>query len=215
MSVRSLFKTQKKNQRLVDDEFAKYNSKGQLYCVLCETAIKSDSLWEAHTLTNSHKELTNNSEEHSRKRNRIEEEQSSENPEDTLPADFFDSKEPSAVNVDKEMEEFEKEIDYITKSANSNVEKKEDLVPIESSAKLENPLKERPSVPAMTEEEARFRWEEIEELQRQETLKRISDLKRLKVNRSENPIVEMQAEDDSDSDEEFPLHWKSRKLTNK
>ena len=38
-------------------EYFRYNNAGQLFCVLCNTVIKSDLLWDAHIRGVKHKEV--------------------------------------------------------------------------------------------------------------------------------------------------------------
>ncbi|KAK3871309.1 hypothetical protein Pcinc_023535 [Petrolisthes cinctipes] len=46
--------------RQVDSPYAKYNSRGQLMCVVCGTVVKSAIIWQAHVNKRSHQEnLTN------------------------------------------------------------------------------------------------------------------------------------------------------------
>ncbi|XP_028673264.1 zinc finger protein 830 isoform X2 [Erpetoichthys calabaricus] len=44
------------NRKRVESPFAKYNSLGHLTCVLCNTPIKSDILWQTHILGKPHKQ---------------------------------------------------------------------------------------------------------------------------------------------------------------
>ena len=37
--------------------FLRYNSAGQLFCVLCDIPVKSAILWDAHVLGKKHKEV--------------------------------------------------------------------------------------------------------------------------------------------------------------
>ncbi|CAB3976896.1 zinc finger 830 [Paramuricea clavata] len=55
--VRSLMKEQRnKSKKKIDSPLARYNNAGQLFCVLCNTIIKSDLLWDAHIRGVKHKE---------------------------------------------------------------------------------------------------------------------------------------------------------------
>ncbi|XP_028411529.1 zinc finger protein 830-like [Dendronephthya gigantea] len=55
--VRTLMKEQRsKSKKKIDSPLARYNNAGQLFCVLCNTVIKSDLLWDAHIRGVKHKE---------------------------------------------------------------------------------------------------------------------------------------------------------------
>lgn len=47
---------QVERQKRVESPFAKYNSAGQLSCVLCNAHIKTEILWQAHVLGKPHKD---------------------------------------------------------------------------------------------------------------------------------------------------------------
>lgn len=49
-------KQQAARQKRVDSPYAKYNSVGQLSCVLCNVQIKTEILWQAHVLGKQHKD---------------------------------------------------------------------------------------------------------------------------------------------------------------
>ncbi|XP_032222156.1 zinc finger protein 830 isoform X2 [Nematostella vectensis] len=45
-----------KKKRKIESPLAKYNSAGQLFCVLCNAPIKSDLVWPAHVQSKKHRE---------------------------------------------------------------------------------------------------------------------------------------------------------------
>lgn len=47
---------QVERQKRVESPYAKYNSLGQLSCVLCNVQVKTDILWQAHVLGKQHKD---------------------------------------------------------------------------------------------------------------------------------------------------------------
>ncbi|KAM4844045.1 zinc finger protein 830 [Thomomys bottae] len=47
---------QSTNRKKIDSPFAKYNRLGQLSCALCNTAVKSELLWQTHVLGKQHRE---------------------------------------------------------------------------------------------------------------------------------------------------------------
>ncbi|XP_078378375.1 zinc finger protein 830-like [Oculina patagonica] len=51
-----LVKSQKEMKKKIESPLAKYNSAGQLFCVLCDIPIKSAILWTSHVLGRKHKE---------------------------------------------------------------------------------------------------------------------------------------------------------------
>ncbi|XP_068670304.1 zinc finger protein 830-like [Montipora foliosa] len=51
-----LVKNQRESKKKIASPLAKYNSAGQLYCVLCNIPIKSAILWDSHVLGKKHKE---------------------------------------------------------------------------------------------------------------------------------------------------------------
>lgn len=51
-----LVKNQREVKRKIESPLAKYNSSGQLFCVLCNIHIKSAILWASHVLGKKHKE---------------------------------------------------------------------------------------------------------------------------------------------------------------
>eukprot|EP00069_Balaena_mysticetus_P020505 bmy_02914T0 len=44
------------NRKRIESPFAKYNRLGQLSCALCNTAVKSELLWQTHVLGKQHRE---------------------------------------------------------------------------------------------------------------------------------------------------------------
>ncbi|KFO25946.1 zinc finger protein 830 [Fukomys damarensis] len=44
------------NRKKIESPFAKYNRLGQLSCALCNTAVKSELLWQTHVLGKQHRE---------------------------------------------------------------------------------------------------------------------------------------------------------------
>ncbi|XP_007935509.1 zinc finger protein 830 [Orycteropus afer afer] len=44
------------NRKRIESPFAKYNRLGQLSCVLCNTSVKSELLWQTHVLGKQHRE---------------------------------------------------------------------------------------------------------------------------------------------------------------
>ena len=53
--VRSLLK-QTRQSRRISHPYAKYSSQGALYCTACSQKIASEALWEAHIVSNHHKD---------------------------------------------------------------------------------------------------------------------------------------------------------------
>ncbi|XP_020622972.1 zinc finger protein 830-like isoform X2 [Orbicella faveolata] len=51
-----LVKNQREMKKKIESPLAKYNSSGQLFCVLCNIPIKSAILWTSHVLGKKHKE---------------------------------------------------------------------------------------------------------------------------------------------------------------
>lgn len=49
-------KQQAERQKRVESPYAKYNSLGQLSCVLCNAQVKTEILWQAHVLGKQHKD---------------------------------------------------------------------------------------------------------------------------------------------------------------
>lgn len=49
-------KQQDEGQKRVESPYAKYNSLGQLSCVLCNVQVKTEILWQAHVLGKQHKD---------------------------------------------------------------------------------------------------------------------------------------------------------------
>ncbi|ESO86144.1 hypothetical protein LOTGIDRAFT_204560 [Lottia gigantea] len=47
----------KKDIQRIDHPFAKYNTLGQLVCVICNTTVKSEIIWPTHLHSKTHKEL--------------------------------------------------------------------------------------------------------------------------------------------------------------
>ncbi|KAK1331071.1 hypothetical protein QTO34_009019 [Cnephaeus nilssonii] len=47
---------QSSNRKRIESPFAKYNRLGQLSCVLCNTPVKSELLWQTHVLGKQHRE---------------------------------------------------------------------------------------------------------------------------------------------------------------
>lgn len=54
--MREKKKQQGERQRRVESPYAKYNSLGQLSCVLCNVQVKTEILWQAHVLGKQHKD---------------------------------------------------------------------------------------------------------------------------------------------------------------
>ncbi|XP_071532950.1 zinc finger protein 830 [Panulirus ornatus] len=57
--IKRLMQEQMKNKaitRQIDSPYAKYNSRGQLMCVVCGTVVKSAIIWQAHVNKRSHLE---------------------------------------------------------------------------------------------------------------------------------------------------------------
>jgi zinc finger protein 830 len=42
----------------VESPLARYDSNGQLICIICEIVIKSDSLWSSHIVSKLHKNVS-------------------------------------------------------------------------------------------------------------------------------------------------------------
>ncbi|XP_073235838.1 zinc finger protein 830-like [Porites lutea] len=51
-----LVKSQRETKKKIASPLAKYNSAGQLFCVLCNVPVKSAILWDSHVLGKKHKE---------------------------------------------------------------------------------------------------------------------------------------------------------------
>ncbi|XP_060781679.1 zinc finger protein 830 [Neoarius graeffei] len=54
--LRRLMREKKQQKRRVESPYAKYNSVGQLSCVLCNVQVKTEILWQAHILGKQHKD---------------------------------------------------------------------------------------------------------------------------------------------------------------
>ncbi|KAM4689463.1 zinc finger protein 830 [Discoglossus pictus] len=112
-------------KKRIESPLAKYNSLGHLSCVVCNTQIKSELLWQAHILGKQHKEkvaelkgtkaATSNSsittplsqpakrkgpipESHDKKRVKASEEQPQSSSTTALPTGFFEKANPSPSN---------------------------------------------------------------------------------------------------------------------
>ncbi|XP_064079466.1 zinc finger protein 830-like [Macrobrachium nipponense] len=57
--IKKLMQEQMKNKAItkqIDSPYAKYNSRGQLMCIVCGTIVKSAIIWQAHVIKRSHLE---------------------------------------------------------------------------------------------------------------------------------------------------------------